>query len=57
MTQIISLSDRAAERIKEIMSKDQNSLGVRVGVKSGGCAGMAYRRGKGTVTRKLIRIE
>ena len=37
MTQIISLSDRAAERIKEIMSKDQNSLGVRVGVKSGGC--------------------
>ena len=42
MTQIISLSDRAAERIKEIMSKDQNSLGVRVGVKSGGCAGMSY---------------
>ena len=42
MTQIISLSDRAAERIKEIMSKDQKSLGVRVGVKSGGCAGMAY---------------
>ena len=42
MTQIISLSDRAAERIKEIMSKDQKSLGVRVGVKSGGCAGMEY---------------
>ena len=42
MTQIISLSDRAAERLKEIMSKDQKSLGVRVGVKSGGCAGMAY---------------
>ena len=42
MTQIISLSERAAERIKEIMSKDQKSLGVRVGVKSGGCAGMAY---------------
>ena len=42
MTQIISLSDRAAERIREIMSKDQTSLGVRVGVKSGGCAGMEY---------------
>ena len=42
MTQIISLSDRAAERIKEIMSKDQNSLGVRVGVKSGGCSGLSY---------------
>ena len=42
MTQIITLSDKAAERIKEIMSKDQKSLGVRVGVKSGGCAGMEY---------------
>ena len=42
MTQIISLSDRAAERIKEIMSKNQKSLGVRVGVKSGGCAGLSY---------------
>ena len=42
MTQIISLSDRAAERIKEIMSKNQKSLGVRVGVKSGGCSGLSY---------------
>ena len=41
--QIITLSDSAAERIKKIMSSDQNnSIGVRVGVKSGGCAGMAY---------------
>ena len=42
MTQIISLSEKAAKRIKEIMSKDQTSLGVRVGVKTGGCAGMEY---------------
>ena len=42
MTQIISLSDRAAERIKEIISKNQKSLGVRVGVKSGGCSGLSY---------------
>ena len=41
--QIISLSDNAAERIKEIMSKaEKESIGVRVGVKSGGCAGMSY---------------
>ena len=41
--QIITLSDNAAERIKEIMSSaDDNSVGVRVGVKSGGCAGMSY---------------
>ena len=41
--QIIKLSDNAANRIKEIMSKaEKNSVGVRIGVKSGGCAGMSY---------------
>ena len=41
--QIISLSDNAAARIKEIMSKAKKDLvGLRVGVKSGGCAGMSY---------------
>ena len=41
--QVIKLSDNAATRIKEIMSKADNStIGVRVGVKSGGCAGLSY---------------
>ena len=41
--QVIKLSDNAASRIKEIMSKaDNTTIGVRVGVKSGGCAGMSY---------------
>ena len=41
--QVIKLSDNAANRIKEIMSKaDNTAIGVRVGVKSGGCAGMSY---------------
>ena len=41
--QVIKLSDNAAERIKLIMSKAESSaIGVRVGVKSGGCAGMSY---------------
>ncbi len=41
--QVIRLSDNAAQRIKQIMSKAENSaIGVRVGVKSGGCAGMSY---------------
>ena len=41
--QVIKLSDNAANRIKEIMSKADNAaIGVRVGVKSGGCAGMSY---------------
>ena len=41
--QVIKLSDSAADRIKEIISKaEKETLGVRVGVKSGGCAGMEY---------------
>ena len=41
--QVIKLSENAAIRIKEIMSKaEKDSIGVRVGVKSGGCAGMSY---------------
>ena len=43
MKQAITLTDNAASRIKDIMTKDENkSLGVRIGVKSGGCAGMSY---------------
>ena len=40
---VIKLTDTAANRIKEIMSNaDSKTIGVRVGVKSGGCAGMSY---------------
>ena len=40
---IIRLSDKAVNRIKEIMSKAENTaIGVRIGVKSGGCAGLSY---------------
>ena len=43
MNPIIKLSDNAANRIKEIMSSaEKSALGVRVSVKSGGCAGMSY---------------
>ena len=40
---IITLSDNAAKRIKEIMAgAKKDSTGVRIGVKAGGCAGMSY---------------
>ena len=43
MSPIIKLSDNAALRIKEIMTNaEKDSIGVRVSVKSGGCAGMSY---------------
>ena len=41
--QVITLSDRAAERVKEIMAQAKEPvIGLRVGVASGGCAGMSY---------------
>ena len=40
---VMSLTDAAAERVREIMAaSDQPLAGVRVGVKNGGCAGMSY---------------
>lgn len=40
---IMSLTDAAAERIREIMREsDRPVVGVRVGVRNAGCAGMSY---------------
>lgn len=40
---VVSLTDAAADRVKQIMAKaDKPIVGVRVGVKNGGCAGMSY---------------
>jgi iron-sulfur cluster assembly protein len=37
------LTEAAADRIKELMAKSERPIaGLRVGVKNGGCAGMAY---------------
>ena len=39
----ITLTERAAARVKNIMAKSETPmLGVRLGVKNGGCAGMEY---------------
>ena len=41
--QVITLSDRAADRVKEIIASAKEPIVcVRVGVASGGCAGMSY---------------
>lgn len=40
---VVTLSDAAAARVKEIMAKaDKPYAGLRVGVKNGGCAGQEY---------------
>jgi iron-sulfur cluster assembly protein len=41
--QVLRLTDAAANRIKDILSRTERPIaGVRIGVKNGGCAGMSY---------------
>jgi iron-sulfur cluster assembly protein len=39
--QVMTVTDAASARIRELMSKGEG-VGLRVGVKNGGCAGMEY---------------
>ncbi len=39
---IITITDRAADRIKEIISSDENVLGIRISIKNAGCVGVSY---------------
>ena len=40
---VMSMTDAAAERVKAITSsKGDDALGLRIGIKKGGCAGMEY---------------
>jgi len=39
---VLTLTDAAAARVNEIMASRDGALGIRVGVKKGGCAGMEY---------------
>ena len=40
--QVITMTDAAARRVREIMETREGAKGVRVGIKKGGCAGMEY---------------
>ncbi|WP_415716917.1 Fe-S cluster assembly scaffold SufA [Roseibium sp.] len=41
--QVMTLTDAAAGRVKELVeNSDKNAVGLRVGIKKGGCAGMEY---------------
>jgi iron-sulfur cluster assembly protein len=39
--QVVKLTDAAASRIRDLMARSEG-VGLRVGVKNGGCAGMEY---------------
>lgn len=40
--EVLTMTDAAAQRVREIVSTRNGAIGVRVGIKKGGCAGMEY---------------
>lgn len=40
--QLITLTDAAVEQVIELLSKEENGKGLRLGVKGGGCSGFSY---------------
>jgi iron-sulfur cluster assembly protein len=42
MPKVVTLTDAAARRVAAIMAANPGALGLRIGVKKGGCAGMEY---------------
>jgi len=41
--QVMKLTDAAADRVREIIARSEKPVvGLRIGVKNGGCAGMEY---------------
>jgi iron-sulfur cluster assembly protein len=40
--EVITVNDAAQQRLSEILSKNPDADGIRIGVKNAGCAGMEY---------------
>lgn len=40
---LLTVSDKAAAQIKNLLAKDADAIGLRVGVKTGGCSGLMYQ--------------
>ena len=54
---VISVTEAAADRVREIMSsRDDEIIGLRIGVKNGGCAGMSYTMDYATEINPLDEI-
>ena len=42
MPKVVTLTDAAAARVRSILDANPGAIGLRIGVKKGGCAGMEY---------------
>ena len=46
--EVMTMTDEAAERVRAAMEREPDAIGLRVGIKKGGCAGMEYTVAKVT---------
>ncbi len=54
---VVTLTDAAAARMREIMdAAKEDFIGVRIGVKNGGCAGMEYTMDYATEAKPLEEV-
>jgi iron-sulfur cluster assembly protein len=54
---VVKLTDAAAARMSEIMANaEEKFIGVRIGVKNGGCAGMEYTMDYATEAKPLEEV-
>ena len=54
---VVTLTDAAAGRMREIMAAaEEQFIGVRIGVKNGGCAGMEYEMSYATEAKPLEEV-
>lgn len=42
MPKVMTMTDAAAKRVNALMAANPNALGLKIGIKKGGCAGMEY---------------
>ena len=40
--QVMTMTDDAATRVRAAMAREDDAIGLRIGIKKGGCAGMEY---------------
>ncbi len=40
--EVLTMTEAAAQRVREIVLSREGAIGVRIGIKKGGCAGMEY---------------
>ena len=40
--QVMTMTDDAADQVRAAMAREPDAIGLRIGIKKGGCAGMEY---------------